>query len=65
MIATICDFMTDESYCIQVDAKQLAVIAYLQENDLIDSNVKIHVIDEVVDLANVEVVDLTEGSNRK
>lgn len=61
MIATIYDFMADESYCIQIDAKQLAVIAYLQENGIIDGNMKINVIDEIVDLTDVEVIDLTKG----
>lgn len=60
MIATIYDFMADENYCIQIDAKQLAVIAYLQENNIIDSNMKINVIDEVVDLTDAKVSDLTE-----
>ena len=61
MIATIYDFMADEHYCIQIDAKQLAVIAYLQENNIIDSNMKINVIDEVVDLTDAKVLDLTKG----
>ena len=61
MIATIYDFMVDESYCIQIDAKQLAVIAYLQENDIIDGNMKINVIDEIVDLTDVKIIsDLTK-----
>lgn len=60
MIATIYDFMADENYCIQIDAKQLAVIAYLQKNNIIDSNMKINVIDEVVDLTDAKVLDLTE-----
>ena len=57
MIATIYDFMSEESYCIQIDAKQLAVIAYLQESGIIDSNIKINVIDEIVDLTDVKVID--------
>lgn len=61
MIATIYDFMADEHYCIQIDTKQLAVIAYLQENNIIDSNMKINVIDEVVDLTDTKVLDLTKG----
>jgi len=61
MIATIYDFMADENYCIQIDAKQLAVIAYLQENGIIDGNMKINVIDEVVDLTDVKVTDLIKG----
>lgn len=60
MIATIYDFMADENYCIQIDAKQFAVITYLQKNNIIDSNMKINVIDEVVDLTDVKVSDLTE-----